>query len=753
MKKRIILVLTLIFSIFAVAVISNANTVNAATTYYDKISDTETGATLKQSLRTLVTTTHTNKTSYDDCKDPSIVAKTDGNEDSSQIVLFWSDIEVDVAWDSGKTWNREHVWPQSQGWFETSGAGADLHHIRPSDPSVNSSHNNNPYGIVEEDAYCTTSATNGSIKTDAKCKNGYFEPSDNKKGDTARIIFYLLVRYSESDSYSITSVAESMEMLLEWNELDPVDASEERRNDAVQKIQGNRNPFIDNSEYADLIWSGENADDTNNPGSGTTTPSTPSNGAVATFELGTDDSSKDDTKDSSSALTKYSETNNNYTLTLSNLSKVYNGYDASGHGCLKLGTSSVVGSFKFNVPEEIDKVEILVAGYKLKTATINVNGTIQNITTYSANSEYTTVTVDTKETKTISFTTTSQGYRCKINSIIYYDLDTVSTTPTVTEVLESIENLKTSSSLMVSYCCEQGENSLNQGSYSYTFTESKITGDGTKELNQIKWVFEHTLKNTSSVDYYSYNSTKGQQFGSANNPYEQVVLTTVESVANVTEVSIYASGASSINAQLTAYVGDEIIGTTKVLTSTNQLYTFTSLTGMSGKVKFVITQESSKAIYIKGLGFEYGDLSNSYEEYSLNYAGIRFGSFVTKEVYDLLNNDETKWGVEYASGDAENLESVSVKTVYCSPAKVTSFNSTETSENGNYYQWSVLIEGLNYFHIDSAISARMFVEYEGVRYYMASSTQSIRTLAETYLTTELGEYADHTGILNHIKNY
>ena len=160
-----------------------------------------------------------------------------------------------------------------------------------------------------------------------------------------------------------------------------------------------------------------------------------------------------------------------------------------------------------------------------------------------------------------------------------------------------------------------------------------------------------------------------------------------------------------------------------------------------------------KAIYIKGLGYEYGDLSNSYEEYSLNYAGIRFGSFVTKEVYDLLNSDETKWGVEYASGNAENLESVSVKTVYCSPAKVTSFNSTETNENGNYYQWSVLIEGLNYFHIDSAISARMFVEYEGVRYYMASSTQSIRTLAETYLTTELGAYADHTGILNHIKNY
>ena len=325
--------------------------------------------------------------------------------------------------------------------------------------------------------------------------------------------------------------------------------------------------------------------------------------------------------------------------------------------------------------------------------------------------------------------------------------------PTAATALEEFEASKTFSSLMVSYRYEPTETPANQGSYAYTFAESKVAGDGVVELDQVEWTFEHTLKDANSQDEYGYNDVKGQQFGSVNNPYKQVVVSTVESLTDVTEVSIYAAGASSINAQLTAYVGDKIIGTTRILTSKNQLYTFTCLTGMSGKVKFVITQASSKAIYIKGLGFEYGDLSNSYEEYSLNYAGIRFGSYVTKEVYDLLNSDETKWGVEYVAGNAENLESANVKTVYCSPAQVEAFSATATSENGNYYQWSVLIEGLNYFHIDSAISARMFVEYEGVRYYMASSTQSIRTLAETYLTTELGEYADHTGILNHIKNY
>ena len=45
-----------------------------------------------------------------------------------------------------------------------------------------------------------------------------------------------------------------MDLLLKWNDLDPVDQLEINRNNEVYKIQGNRNPFIDNSDYADMIW-------------------------------------------------------------------------------------------------------------------------------------------------------------------------------------------------------------------------------------------------------------------------------------------------------------------------------------------------------------------------------------------------------------------------------------------------------------------------------------------------------------------
>ena len=769
MKKKILFLLVLICSIFTLVFISNSPSVNAATSYYSSISDTATGTALQLSLRTLITNTHTTITSYDDCKNPDIVKKTDGNASGSKIVLFWSGIEVSTTWDSGKTWNREHVWPQSKGWFEESGAGSDLHHIRPTDPSVNSSHNNNPYGIVSSSDYCTTSSTNGKQKIDAKCKNGYFEPGDDKKGDTARIIFYLLVRYSQSDSYPITNVAKSMDMLLEWNELDPVDASERRRNEAVAAIQGNRNPFIDNSYYADLIWGGASPED--NPGSGsgsgssgssTVNPNIPSDGKVATFELGENGTYGNDS-DSSSALTTYTETNSGYTLSLNNLSRVYEGCDAVGNSCLKLGTASVVGSFSFDVPSEIDKVLVLATAYKAYTSIVNINGTTKTLSTSSTNGEYTNISVDTTSTKTVSISTTTSGYRCKINTIVFYDLDgdgsqsggnsgTDNPISNVESALSTLESFNTKASLILDYNYDTYSYTTS-GSYSYTFTSKVYSSATATTLNGVKWDPETTLLNSSGTKYYGYDRTKGQQFGSAKNPFKEVILKTVDNILDgVTKVTIQASGASDTNATISAYVGTSKIGETKKLTSTNKTYTFTSSTGMRGNVKFVIKQSSSTAIYVKGMSIKYDGETNYSNIYSLNTAGIRFGGYITKDIYNLLNQTDTKWGVEYVAGNASNLTTSSVKTVYCTPAQVSQFNSTETSSSGNYYQWSLLVSNLNNTHLDKTISARLFVEYDGVRYYMGTSTHSIKTLATSYLSSLPSEYTNHTGILEHLKN-
>jgi len=144
---------------------------------------------------------------------------------------------------------------------------------------------------------------------------------------------------------------------------------------------------------------------------------------IARFEFGANDASKtNETNQDGSSCTSYTETASGYTLTLTSLTNVYKGsYDAKGNSCLKLGTSKKTASLTFEVPADVTEVGILVAGYKAKTVGVSVNGgTKQDITTLSANGEYTEVKVDTSSTKTITFAT-STNYRCKIDAIVFYN--------------------------------------------------------------------------------------------------------------------------------------------------------------------------------------------------------------------------------------------------------------------------------------------------------------------------------------------
>ncbi|MBR2380898.1 MAG: hypothetical protein IKA84_00190 [Clostridia bacterium] len=136
---------------------------------------------------------------------------------------------------------------------------------------------------------------------------------------------------------------------------------------------------------------------------------------LATFTFGEDGSAS---HSDGSSKTSYSETNDNYTLTLDSMSNVYTGArDAKGNSCIKLGASSKAGSFSFTVPDDVTKVVICVAQYKANTTKITVNGTSYTITTASNNGEYTEIEIDTTVNKTVSFTTVSGGYRAMVNTI------------------------------------------------------------------------------------------------------------------------------------------------------------------------------------------------------------------------------------------------------------------------------------------------------------------------------------------------
>lgn len=186
----------------------------------------------------------------------------------NNVILLYSGWSVDAAqeYNSGNGWNREHVWPQSRGPFNTNlGVGTDVHAIRPTDISVNSARNNRWFAECNE-PYIDASGPTGSFFSSTEW---VWKPRDEVKGDVARMIFYMAVRYEgengELDMELIDSIPSNDNLdlplhaklsdLILWHEQDPVSNWERNRNDIIYySYQNNRNPFIDHPEYVAEIW-------------------------------------------------------------------------------------------------------------------------------------------------------------------------------------------------------------------------------------------------------------------------------------------------------------------------------------------------------------------------------------------------------------------------------------------------------------------------------------------------------------------
>lgn len=220
---------------------------------YAALADLDSDALLT-ALRALLTDTHSYTASYNDCHYKANRTDCENGDGTSISLIYTSYSTTQDGWINSNPsgWNREHVWPQSLGGFKTSGPGADLHHVRPSDQRVNSLRGNKKYGNVTGGT--TAMATIIANTPGGTYNSTYFEPLDNAKGDVARIILYMYVRYGGDSRYtcsSVTKVFQSVDVLLEWCALDPVDTWEMGRNEVVEAIQGNRNVFID---YPELAW-------------------------------------------------------------------------------------------------------------------------------------------------------------------------------------------------------------------------------------------------------------------------------------------------------------------------------------------------------------------------------------------------------------------------------------------------------------------------------------------------------------------
>ncbi|SFN32264.1 endonuclease [Dokdonella immobilis] len=192
---------------------------------------------------------------------------------------------------SGVTYNREHTWPNSLGFpSQTGNLGlpnapyTDTHMLYLSDTQWNADRGNSPYGN------CPVAASCGERTTEANfgfgggsgvypgnsnwVNNNTFETWNHRKGDVARAVMYMAIRYEGgtdptsgqaepnleltdnrslivgSSNYNVPAYMGLLSDLLAWHAADPPDAEELARNDVIQTFQGNRNPFIDHPEWA-----------------------------------------------------------------------------------------------------------------------------------------------------------------------------------------------------------------------------------------------------------------------------------------------------------------------------------------------------------------------------------------------------------------------------------------------------------------------------------------------------------------------
>ena len=192
---------------------------------------------LYRELKELMTSNHSYITSYAATRD--LYQYTDCQNGGGKISSFYSGTAIGPAWGEG-SWNREHTWPNSKGLGGND--ENDLMMLRPTSTSENSSRGNTAYGQ----------------------SSGYYNPNKESggkydlRGDVARIFLYVYVRWGNTSyAWGSSGVMESLEVLLEWMEADPVDTWELGRNDSVESITGTRNVFVDYPELAFILFGAE----------------------------------------------------------------------------------------------------------------------------------------------------------------------------------------------------------------------------------------------------------------------------------------------------------------------------------------------------------------------------------------------------------------------------------------------------------------------------------------------------------------
>ncbi|MBN2571453.1 MAG: endonuclease [Ignavibacteriales bacterium] len=240
--------------IYSTGLTDGATTLSDYTGYYEGI-DGLTGQPLKDALHNIIKG-HT-VISYSQTDEAMMVLDEDTLNSSNVMLVYCgrSYAKSNFGGDPDQ-WNREHVFAKSHGVFDDSDTpGSDLFNLRPCDASVNNDRGNKDF---DNGGVPHSEATECNYTTDT------WEPRDIEKGDIARTMFYMAVRYEAEDGFDLELTDDvpssapfhgKFSTLVQWHNEDPVDDYERERNETIYtNYQHNRNPFIDHPELVQKIW-------------------------------------------------------------------------------------------------------------------------------------------------------------------------------------------------------------------------------------------------------------------------------------------------------------------------------------------------------------------------------------------------------------------------------------------------------------------------------------------------------------------
>ena len=379
---------------FFAGIVSLFASAQSAPSYYSGVNFSKTGNALKSDLATLITSTHTKTISYSELQ--TLMKSSDVDpQNPANLLLIYGSQSSGIHQRSrpvGGSWNREHVYAKSKGTpnLGTSGPGADGHHLRPADITLNSTRGS----LLFDD---------GTGATAYKTSRGGWFPGDEWKGDVARILMYMYVRYNSRclplniTMNPSTYSSDFPDILLKWNIEDPVSDFEKQRNSVVAQTQGNRNPFIDNAYLATVIWGG--------PAAQNTWPDT--------FSGGTTSDSEAPSAPGNLTVTGVTSTSVALSWTASTDNVAVSGYDVYVDNVFQTSVSSTSAAISGLAPSTTYMVYVVArdaAGNKS-----NSSATVQAQTLGTDNPDGTSTTCGTEDFENIPATNSSYSERTWVN--------------------------------------------------------------------------------------------------------------------------------------------------------------------------------------------------------------------------------------------------------------------------------------------------------------------------------------------------